>query len=88
MKKKILSDTLLQIFRTRKRFVFGILISLILETVISLGLPGILSKIIDGLGKQTVTWLVAFILFFLAIKRICNSFKFLFKRKDGQKRMR
>ncbi len=81
----------MQIFRTRKRFVFGILISLILETVISLGLPGILSKIIDGLGKQTVTWLVAFILFFLAIvvvKRICNSFKFLFKRKDGQKRMR
>ena len=67
MKKKILSDTLLQIFRTRTRFVFGILISLILETVISLGLPGILSKIIDGLGKQTVTWLVAFILFFLAI---------------------
>ena len=67
MKKKILSDTLLQIFRTRKRFVFGILISLILETVISLGLPGILSKIIDGLGKQTITWLVAFILFFLAV---------------------
>ena len=64
MKKKILSDTLLQIFRTRKRFVFGILISLILETVISLGLPGILSKILDGLGKQTITWLVAFILFF------------------------
>ena len=67
MQKKILSDTLLQIFRTRKRFVFGILISLILETVISLGLPGILSKIIDGLGKQTITWLVAFILFFLAV---------------------
>ena len=67
MKKKILSDTLLQIFRTRKGFVFGILISLILETLISLGLPGILSKIIDGLGKQTVTWLVAFILFFLAM---------------------
>lgn len=67
MKKKILSDTLLQIFRTRKRFVFGILISLILETVISLGLPGILSRIIDGLGKQTITWLVAFILFFLAV---------------------
>ncbi len=67
MKKKILSDTLLQIFRTRKRFVFGISISLILETVISLGLPGILSRIIDGLGKQTITWLVAFILFFLAI---------------------
>ena len=67
MKKRILSDTLLQIFRTRKRFVLGILISLILETVISLGLPGILSKIIDGLGKQTITWLVAFILFFLAV---------------------
>mgnify|MGYP002771105402 CR=1 FL=1 len=32
-----------------------------------MGLPGILSKIIDGLGKQTVTWLVAFILFFLAM---------------------
>lgn len=67
MKKKILSDTLSQIFRTRKRFVFGILMALILETVISLGLPGILSKIIDGLGKQTATWLVTFILFFLVI---------------------
>lgn len=90
MKKKILSDTLLQIFRTRKRFVFGILISLILETVISLGLPGILSRIIDGLGKQTITWLVAFILFFGSCgrKRICNSFKFLFKRKNGQERLR
>lgn len=91
MKKKILSDTLLQIFRTRKRFVFGILISLILETVISLGLPGILSKIIDGLGKQTITWLVAFILFFLAVvvvKGFATVFKFLFKRKNGQERLR
>lgn len=67
MKKKVLNDILVQIFLTRKKFVFGILVSLILETVISLGLPGILSKIIDGLGKRTVTWLVSVVLFYLVI---------------------
>lgn len=64
---KGLNTTLLRIFMTRKKFIFGILVFLILETIISLGLPGILSNIIDGLGKETITWLVSFVLFFLAI---------------------
>lgn len=67
MKEKALNFTLLQIFITRKKFILGILFSLIIEAIISLGLPGILSRIIDGLGKQTVTWLVSFVLFFLVI---------------------
>ena len=88
MKKKILSDTLLQIFRTRKRFVFGILISLILETVISLGLPGILSTIIGKADGYMAGCVYSVFPGDCGRKRICNSFKFLFKRKDGQKRMR
>lgn len=67
MKKKTLNNTFAQIFLSRKKVVLGILVSLILETIISLGLPGILSKIIDGLGKRTFTWLVLVVLFYLII---------------------
>lgn len=67
MKKKVLDDALFQVFFTRKIFVFGILVSLIFETMISLGMPNILSKVIDGLEKETFVWLVLAVLFFLVI---------------------
>lgn len=67
MKKKKINLKLYEMFLIRKKFIIGILISLILEAAISLGLPGILSKVIDGLGNHTITWLISFVLLFLLL---------------------
>lgn len=67
MKKKKINLKLYEMFLIRKKIIIGILISLILEAAISLGLPGILSKVIDGLENHTITWLISFVLFFLLL---------------------
>ena len=67
MEKKKANNTISKIFANRKKYIFGILIALIVEAAISLGLPGILSKIIDGLGNKSLKWLISFVLVFLVI---------------------
>ena len=67
MKKKAINITLVKSFRIRKKYIIGILLALLIESGISLGLPGILSKIIDGLGNESVKWLISFVFVFLGL---------------------
>ena len=81
MKKKKINLKLYEMFLIRKKFIIGILISLILEAAIS-GIYKILSKVIDGLGNHTITWLISFVLLFLLlviVKGFANNIEFIFK---------
>lgn len=66
LREQSIYETLRKKFIANKGYLAGILMTLVAETAISLLLPGLTSRIIDGLNRRSMAWLMLLALLFLA----------------------